>query len=118
LCIAFLRRIRSRVERGAGGHPVHKWPGRVERCTGAHVPKADFVGAALSTGDYDNDSFADLAIGAPFEDIGTILDAGAINVLYGSASTLTTTGGQQFFQGSGGVAGSREEGDTFGSSLA
>ena len=80
--------------------------------------EGDFVGAALSTGDYDNDSFADLAIGAPFEDIGTILDAGAINVLYGSASTLTTTGGQQFFQGSGGVAGTREEGDTFGSSLA
>ena len=80
--------------------------------------EGDFVGAALSTGDYDNDTFADLAIGAPFEDIGTILDAGAINVLYGSASTLTTTGAQQFFQGSGGVAGTREEGDAFGSSLA
>ena len=80
--------------------------------------EGDFVGAALSTGDYDNDTFADLAIGAPFEDIGTILDAGAINVLYGSAGTLTTTGAQQFFQGSGGVAGTREEGDAFGSSLA
>jgi hypothetical protein len=80
--------------------------------------EGDFVGAALSTGDYDNDSFADLAIGAPFEDIGTLLDAGAINVIYGSAGTLTTTGAQQFFQGSGGVAGTREEGDTFGSSLA
>jgi FG-GAP repeat len=79
--------------------------------------EGDFVGAALNTGDYDNDSFADLAIGAPFEDIGIILDAGAINVLSGSAATLTTTGGQQFFQGSG-VAGTREEGDAFGSSLA
>jgi FG-GAP repeat len=81
--------------------------------------EGDFVGAALSTGDYDNDTFADLAIGAPFEDIGTLLDAGAINTLYGSASTLTPTGAQQFFQGSsGGVAGTAEEGDTFGSSLA
>ena len=80
--------------------------------------EGDFVGAALSTGDYNNDSFADLAIGAPFEDIGTLLDAGAINVLYGSAGALTTTGAQQFFQGNGGVAGTREEGDTFGSSLA
>ena len=80
--------------------------------------EGDFVGAALSTGDYDNNSFADLAIGAPFEDIGTLLDAGAINTLYGSAGTLTTTGAQQFFQGSGGVAGTREEGDAFGSSLA
>jgi hypothetical protein len=81
--------------------------------------EGDFVGAALSTGDYDNDTFADLAIGAPFEDIGTLLDAGAINTLYGSASTLIPTGAQQFFQGSsGGVAGTAEEGDTFGSSLA
>jgi hypothetical protein len=80
--------------------------------------EGDFVGAALSTGDYDNDSFADLAIGAPFEDIGSILDAGAINVLYGSASRLSATGGQQFFQGSGGVPDTPEEGDTFGNSLA
>jgi hypothetical protein len=80
--------------------------------------EGDFVGAALSTGDYDNDNFADLAIGAPFEDVTGVLDAGAVNVLYGSAGALTTTGAQQFFQGSGGVAGTREEGDAFGSSLA
>jgi hypothetical protein len=80
--------------------------------------EGDFVGAALSTGDYDNDNFADLAVGAPFEDVTDVLDAGAVNVLYGSAGALTTTGAQQFFQGSGGVAGTREEGDAFGSSLA
>jgi hypothetical protein len=80
--------------------------------------EGDFVGAALATGDYDNDTFADLAIGAPFEDVSSLLDTGAVNVLYGSADTLTSSGGQQFFQGSGGVAGAREEGDTFGSSLA
>src|SRR5215211_5597822 len=80
--------------------------------------EGDFAGAALSTGDYDNDTFADLAIGAPFEDIGTLLDAGAVNTLDGSAGTLTTTGAQQFFQGNGGVAGTPEEGDAFGSALA
>ena len=32
-------------------------------------------------------------------------DAGAVNVLYGSANRLTATGNQQFFQGNGGVAG-------------
>ena len=80
--------------------------------------EGDFVGAALSTGDYNNDSFADLAIGVPFEDVGTLLDAGAVDTLNGSAGTLTTTGAQQFFQGSGGVPGTAEEGDTFGSSLA
>jgi hypothetical protein len=78
----------------------------------------DLFGNALAAGDFDNDGFIDLAIGVPGEDIGTIADAGAVNVLYGSAGALTTTGAQQFFQGSGGVAGAREEGDAFGSSLA
>ena len=80
--------------------------------------EGDFVGAALATGDYNNDTFADLAVGVPFEDIGSILDAGAVDTLNGSGGTLTTTGAQQFFQGSGGVPGTAEEGDTFGGSLA
>jgi hypothetical protein len=80
--------------------------------------EGDFVGAALATGDYNGDNFADLAIGVPFEDIGSILDAGAVDTVNGSAGTLTTTGAQQFFQGGGGAPGTAEEGDTFGSSLA
>src|SRR4029453_11317855 len=80
--------------------------------------EGDFAGAALATGDYNGDSFADLAIGAPFEDIGSILDAGAVDTLNGSARTLTSTGGKQFFQGSGGVPGTPEDGDSLGSSLA
>jgi hypothetical protein len=80
--------------------------------------EGDFVGAALASGDYNNDSFADLAVGAPFEDVGTAVDAGAVDTLNGSAGRLTTTAGQQFIQGSGGVPGTAEEGDTFGNSLA
>jgi hypothetical protein len=80
--------------------------------------EGDFVGAALATGDYNGDNFADLAIGVPFEDIGSILDAGAVDTVNGSAGTLTTTGAQQFFQGGGGAPGTAEEGDSFGSSLA
>jgi len=80
--------------------------------------EGDFFGAALATGDYDNDSFADLAVGTPFEDVIGVLDAGAVNVLYGSAGRLSGAGNQQFFQGNGGVLGTREEGDAFGSSLA
>src|SRR6266508_4418601 len=80
--------------------------------------EGDFVGAALASGDYNNDTFADLAVGVPFEDVGSILDAGAVDTLNGSAGRLTPTGGQQFIQGSGGVPGTPEEGDTFGSSLA
>ena len=80
--------------------------------------ESDFFGSALAAGDFNNDTLADLAIGAPFEDVGSVLDAGAINVLYGSAARLTATGNQQFFQGSGGVIGVAEDGDTFGFALA
>lgn len=41
-------------------------------------------GSALSTGDFDGDGHADLAIGAPYEDEGALFDTGAEWVLYGS----------------------------------
>jgi FG-GAP repeat len=52
-------------------------------------------------GDFDGDGFIDLAISVPFEDVATARDAGAVSVLYGSAGGLTT-GGQAFWQGTGG----------------
>jgi hypothetical protein len=39
--------------------------------------------------DFNNDGFADLAVGAPTEAIGNLQGAGAVNVLYGSAGGLT-----------------------------
>src|ERR671912_1857643 len=38
-----------------------------------------------AAGDFNGDGFADLAVGAPGEDVGAAGDAGAVNVLYGSA---------------------------------
>ena len=38
--------------------------------------------------DFNNDGFADLAVGVPYEDVGAVIDAGAVNVLYGSAEGL------------------------------
>jgi FG-GAP repeat len=78
----------------------------------------DSFGAALDAGDFNNDGFADLAVGVPGEDIGAIPDAGAINVLYGSASGLTGTGSQAFWQGAGGIGGTPERFDNFGWTLA
>jgi hypothetical protein len=74
----------------------------------------DEFGSVLAAGDFNHDSFADLAVGAPLEDIGRIGDAGAVSVLYGSAQGLTTSGRQLFTQ----VAGAVEAGDWFGSALA
>jgi FG-GAP repeat len=73
----------------------------------------DGFGRALTTGDFDNDGFADLAVGAPFEAVGSASAAGAVSVLYGSAAGLTRTGGQLFTQ----VGGAVEQGDLFGFAL-
>jgi hypothetical protein len=83
------------------------------------APEAgDSFGFALASGDFNNDGFADLAAGAPFEDVFTTADAGALSVLYGSAAKLTATGGQIFTQDSPGVPFSAEPGDFFGGALA
>jgi FG-GAP repeat/FG-GAP-like repeat len=81
---------------------------------GGMVEAGDLFGAALASGDFDNDGFADLAAGAPLEDAGAAADAGAVSVLYGSAGGLTTAGGRLFTQ----VGGAVEAGDFFGLALA
>jgi len=83
----------------------------------AHASTAASAAAGSLEADFNNDGFADLAVGAPFEDIGAIPDAGAVNVLYGAAGGLSAAGNQQFWQGAGGVAGVAEDFDAFGWAL-
>ena len=83
----------------------------------------DQFGKSLAAGDFNGDGFADLAIGVPGEDVvdsgGTNrIDAGAINVVYGSSNGLTATGSQFFSQANSGIPGEAETGDAFGSALA
>src|SRR4029453_5665200 len=73
----------------------------------------DSFGSSLAAGDFNNDGFADLAAGAPFEAVGSV-QAGAVSVWYGSRGGLTATGGRLFTQ----VGGAVESGDQFGSALA
>jgi FG-GAP repeat protein len=74
----------------------------------------DRFGSALAAGDFNGDGFADLAAGASGEDVGGAGDAGAVSVLYGSASGLTTNGGRLFTQ----VGSAAEDFDNFGWALA
>jgi hypothetical protein len=74
----------------------------------------DAFGSALMTGDFNGDGFADLAIGARKEDVGSITDAGAVNVLYGTSSRLGATGDQLWHQNSAGIENAGEAGDFFG----
>ncbi len=85
---------------------------------GSSAEQDDLFGAALAAGDFNNDAFADLAVGVPSEAVGTISSAGAVNVLYGSAAKLTGVGSQLFTQDSPGVGSSAEDGDAFGAALA
>jgi hypothetical protein len=78
----------------------------------------DLFGSALAVGDFDNDGFDDLAVGTPGEDIGTVVDAGAVNVLFGSTAGLTATRNQIWHQDVADVIDRAESGDRFGSALA
>jgi hypothetical protein len=77
----------------------------------------DWFGFALTAGDFDGDGHDDLAIGVPFEEIGGIPNAGAVQVIYGSPSGLRAAGSQFWHQNSNGVPDSAEADDAFGSSL-
>ncbi|MFJ9031947.1 FG-GAP repeat protein [Streptomyces sp. NPDC102274] len=76
--------------------------------------EGDGWGTDLSLGDTDGDGYADLAIGAPGEDIGSVADAGAVWVLRGSPDGLTTVRSRDFNQNSPHVPGAAEKGDRFG----
>src|SRR5690606_26188089 len=78
----------------------------------------DKFGRGLAAGDFDGDGYDDLAAGVPFEDDGVAWDAGAVNVIYGSAAGLTATGSQLWTQESGDVPSASEETDRFGFAVA
>jgi hypothetical protein len=73
----------------------------------------DRFGAALTAGSFNFDQptdVTDLVIGAPGEDVGAKVDAGVVNIFYGTASGLPTYG-QTLLQGT------PEAGDRFGAAL-
>jgi hypothetical protein len=79
----------------------------------------DYFGHAIVGGDFNGDGFSDLAVGVPYEeDEGILFLVGAVNVIYGSASGLTSSGNQLWTQDSPGIKDARETNDMFGNSLA
>ncbi|MEU4033502.1 FG-GAP-like repeat-containing protein [Streptomyces collinus] len=77
----------------------------------------DMFGSSISTGDINGDGYGDVAVGAPGEDLGKVGEAGAVTVLFGSASGLTTKGAKTWTQDTEGVPGSSEAWDRFGQSV-
>jgi hypothetical protein len=82
------------------------------------VGAKDRFGAALATGDFDNDGFSDLAIGVPGDEVGGAAKAGSVSVLYGTKEGLSSAGDQIWHQNVTGILGTAGPKDRFGASLA
>jgi FG-GAP repeat len=92
---------------GAGAQLFHQdLPGIADT-----AEAGDAFGAALASGDFDADGFADLAVGIPGEDQGLSVDLGGVLLLFGTAGGLTAAGSR-------GVFTEAEPGDRFGAALA
>lgn len=74
-------------------------------------------GGGVLQADFNGDNFSDLAIGAPYEDVDGVVDAGAVYVFFGSAD-MAAHAPQVIVQGRDGVADTPEPNDRFGSTLA
>lgn len=104
-------------EQGPGGE---RQPQTVHQGTPG-VPGAsengDGFGSAVSVADATGDQYADVAVGSPREDIGTLSNAGGVALLKGGPGGLTGTGAQGFDQNTTGVPGTAEAGDRFGGAV-
>ena len=76
----------------------------------------DFFGEALASGDFNGDGYTDLAVGVPGEDVGPLVDAGAVHVFFGSVSGFASN--KLITQASADVNGAAEADDLFGIALA
>lgn len=96
-----------------------------ENLSGTAAEAGDRFGWSLAVGRFNDDglvfaadSYDDLAIGSPGEDINSIVDAGIVHVLYGSDAGLSLTNAQIWHQNVSGIPGSAETGDQFGYALS
>ena len=78
--------------------------------------RADRFGETLTTGDYDGDGYADLAVGVPHEANGSLHDSGAVNIMFGGRAGLTTRD-LYLTQDTAGISGVAGSADRFASSL-
>ncbi len=98
-------------------------PGRTYTQKSTGVPgvdeEKDRWGSDVSVADTDQDGYADIVVGADWEtgSDAAVTASGAITVLRGSATGVTTTGAKSFTQNSAGIPSTSETADHFGSAV-
>ena len=76
-----------------------------------------FFGRDIVSGDFNHDGYSDVVISAPLQNVGSIAEEGAVDIMYGSASGLT--GQNVFSENSPGVPGpAATRYDNFGWNMA
>ncbi len=78
----------------------------------------DRFGYALAAGDFDGDGVQDLAVGAPYEDVGGVALAGAVSIIYGTSEGLSGTSNELWTEDTNGVLGMGEAAGLWGWELA
>ncbi|WP_171115825.1 MULTISPECIES: FG-GAP repeat protein [unclassified Streptomyces] len=87
--------------------------------SGNVIGVGEFAGSALAVGHFNDDEYADVAVGVSDQQVGTKGAAGRIAVFYGGSQGLSATSRVKLFdQSSPGISGEPESEDYFASSLA
>lgn len=86
--------------------------------TAAMAMASSAMAQTIATGDFNGDGRSDLAVGAPFENLGTVNDAGVVHVIYGKGVGLSAVNSYIWHQNRPGIEDTPEAGDSFGRSLA
>ena len=99
---------------GGFGESWHQDTGTIQ----SYVEPGDRFGNSMASGDFDDDGRQDVAVGAPYDGVNSVVQGGLVNVIYGSSSGLTDLANQMFHQDLSGMDQVAETNDHFGESLA